>query len=91
MPVKHKDDPTAVRLARVRGRLGWSQSRMGAYLGVTRATISTWEAHGPPVHGPARTAIGFLLTRLVNTREYQRRGQELRLEMEKSGETGNEI
>jgi DNA-binding transcriptional regulator YiaG len=48
----------------MRERLGESQAIFGQRFGVDQSTIQRWETKGPPTRGPARMAIGRVLSEL---------------------------
>jgi DNA-binding transcriptional regulator YiaG len=64
MPVLPKDDPLAGELRRVRMRLKMTQGEFCKHFQINRATLSTWEAHGPPARGPARAFVIMQLRKL---------------------------
>ena len=72
MPVHPKKDSLAKHLRDARARVGWTQLQMARYLKVSRVTISTWEANGPPRNGPTRAWVIAQLRMLAEEGEVTR-------------------
>jgi putative transcriptional regulator len=51
------DLPRATDVARIRRRLGLSQSQFAAFMGVSVATLRNWEQKRREPHGPARSLL----------------------------------
>lgn len=68
--------PQTVR--RLRRRLGLTQSKFAAILGVSVLTVKRWEAGTTRVDGPAERLIRLLATGAVTTETVQREGKSWR-------------